>query len=170
MYTGNTTLRTIHGIKSAVYPCVYREHLVEIMNSLSPSGLSLCIQGTHTKPSHTENCARFIPVYTGNTFSASSLIHSWAVYPCVYREHRRRACYNRCDDGLSLCIQGTHIAVPAGTNQPRFIPVYTGNTYPVVLGCIMFAVYPCVYREHAIFLLLFFDEFGLSLCIQGTQV
>ena len=49
-----------------VYPCVYREHAVEV-SKLSPvAGLSLCIQGTLYSYPEFEEIFRFIPVYTGN--------------------------------------------------------------------------------------------------------
>ena len=53
-------------------------------------------------------------------------------------------------NGLSLCIQGTLNQQIIDEVLPRFIPVYTGNTYFRRGRAIAGAVYPCVYREHAI--------------------
>ena len=70
------------------------------------------------------------------------------VYPCVYREHIRNSCKRHLDDGLSLCIQGTPHICYLCNNDRRFIPVYTGNTAPLVVVVNAITVYPCVYREH----------------------
>ena len=51
----------------------------------------------------------------------------------------------------------------------RFIPVYTGNTALVAVYFNKMAVYPCVYREHAINEYVGQVKTGLSLCIQGTH-
>ena len=50
-------------------------------------GLSLCIQGTPLANLQEGDIIRFIPVYTGNTYSYSILPSFCSVYPCVYREH-----------------------------------------------------------------------------------
>ena len=46
VYTGNTNSAIFDGICLAVYPCVYREHLLRNTNKALNFGLSLCIQGT----------------------------------------------------------------------------------------------------------------------------
>ena len=53
-----------------------------------------------------------------------------AVYPCAYREHNNSSQRDFMGDGLSLCIQGTHLDVLDHPNGMRFIPVHTGNTAP----------------------------------------
>ena len=71
--------------------------------------------------------------------------------------------------GLSLCIQGTLAVFHENMSKRRIIPVYTGNTDPVMLHRYNNKVYPCVYREHIV-IRIDPDKFhGLSLCIQGTQ-
>ena len=52
----------------------------------------------------------------------------------------------------------------------RFIPVYTGNTVKMNIMENIQTVYPCVYREHFIFIKNSIHNVGLSLCIQGTPV
>ena len=47
--------------------------------------------------------------------------------------------------------------------------MYTGNTYLDWVSGYLSPVYPCVYREHKILILLIFGKRGLSLCIQGTR-
>ena len=90
------------------------------------------------------------------------------VYPCVYREHAKsKPCtLNHC--GLSLCIQGTQKNHTDGAINPRFIPVYTGNTGRDAGVSRAAPVYPCVYREHCWLPKFIFFNCGLSLCIQGT--
>ena len=69
MYTGNTKLGEPAEIISAVYPCVYREHIPSLGVPVSERGLSLCIQGTLSQIGKSARAGRFIPVYTGNTLN-----------------------------------------------------------------------------------------------------
>ena len=132
MYTGNTLASCVFTISSPVYPCVYREHLIEITRVVNGCGLSLCIQGTLGWPFLVLDPFRFIPVYTGNTTIAAQAEKIKAVYPCVYREHVYFVKQNRIKAGLSLCIQGTLATVTVPCSSVRFIPVYTGNTFAVL--------------------------------------
>ena len=72
--------------------------------------------------------------------------------------------------GLSLCIQGTHLTTYSISHPMRFIPVYTGNTDLISYMDKLFAVYPCVYREHVSDDSIIDSVNGLSLCIQGTPL
>ena len=56
--------------------------------------------------------------------------------------------------GLSLCIQGTSNFSEKFYPRLRFIPVYTGNIAIDNFSIRKNAVYPCVYREHVLILLL----------------
>ena len=67
VYTGNTNDILTGDKRTAVYPCVYREHVRRLIS----------LQQT----------LRFIPVYTGNTPVLDLLLDFRPVYPCVYREH-----------------------------------------------------------------------------------
>ena len=106
---------------------------------------------------------------TGNINSYSVVDINFAVYPCVYREHVTPIppFVKHCD--LSLCVQGTQMSKPARHRSTRFIPVCTGNTFATVVGFVVRAVYPCVYREHWLLIIAYLFIFGLSLCVQGTQ-
>ena len=128
MYTGNTGLVNLVILFSPVYPCVYREHIIvdQVGNHLD--GLSLCIQGTHCCIYDMCQRIRFIPVYTGNTYSSNKKPPNEAVYPCVYREHLKEQRKKGDTRGLSLCIQGTQEFDIINFLKVRFIPVYTGNT------------------------------------------
>ena len=46
VHTGNIVRVEPILIDSAVYPCVYREHILLITQDVIKNGLSLCIQGT----------------------------------------------------------------------------------------------------------------------------
>ena len=46
VYTGNTMPLGASFLSNAVYPCVYREHMIAVPLSEDITGLSLCIQGT----------------------------------------------------------------------------------------------------------------------------
>ena len=131
-------------------------------------GLSLCIQGTPGDPIRLFLTTRFIPVYTGNTINYVREIKNKTVYPCVYREHEMVIEARKIADGLSLCIQGTRFACYQLAPQFRFIPVYTGNTFDLLITDRDFTVYPCVYREHNTPIMPCMILSGLSLCIQGT--
>ena len=87
-------------------------------------------------------------MYTGNTSHWYRRSTSPAVYPCVYREHFFSVLNDPSGSGLSLCIQGTLLAVLRFEYWLRFIPVYTGNTVTPVCFSRRISVYPCVYREH----------------------
>ena len=128
VYTGNT--ETINGLpaEGTVYPCVYREHRYSELAQRRHPGLSLCIQGTLLLIFKICVRARFIPVYTGNTCRLRHYARPNAVYPCVYREHFNTLKHSENPSGLSLCIQGTRVAVYKWVYVLRFIPVYTGNT------------------------------------------
>ena len=90
------------------------------------------------------------------------------VYPCVYREHTWTFFLFYFKSGLSLCIQGTSYHDILSNWYTRFIPVYTGNISRQKYLWSVFAVYPCVYREHAHFRKKTVILYGLSLCIQET--
>ena len=108
VYTGNTWAAKWSCDGISVYPCVYREHEITITILLLFSGLSLCIQGTLSIVKINFWCARFIPVYTGNTSTTYGWLGDFPVYPCVYREHLPSCKLLTTKTGLSLCIQGTH--------------------------------------------------------------
>ena len=148
MYTGNTDILSMSSIRSAVYPCVYREHFLSLIRDNGIAGLSLCIQGTQPHHETISSPDRFILVYTGNTATAS-LYHGYVpVYPCVYREHSINPNTRNTDAGLSLCIQGIRASFSFLMAIIRFIPVYTGNTRHIKRSPSIAQVYPCVYREH----------------------
>ena len=74
-----------------VYPCAYREHRVDRVDSIiamTATGLSLCIQGTCLNYWDILFVIRFIPVHTGNISNANKAFLPFSVYPCVYREHK----------------------------------------------------------------------------------
>ena len=127
MHTGNISSIEFKSFPLAVYPCAYREHKDAKFNTMEGDGLSLCIQGTYTKPSHTENYARFIPVHTGNINALLTPPSGETVYPCAYREHLYGKADTPTENGLSLCIQGTCRFLLFLFNGLRFIPVHTGN-------------------------------------------
>ena len=100
---------------------------------------------------------RFIPVYTGNIGIYIKNNKQVPVYPCVYREHSVLPSRNASFSGLSLCIQGTYGGNHHSVRLNRFIPVYTGNINKKANKWQMAAVYPCVYREHTNYNILFYN-------------
>ena len=137
MYTGNTPFWGGFSVGVTVYPCVYREHINFLILARNEVGLSLCIQGTLPGIfAHNPHCP---------------------VYPCVYREHFYERKKSPLVGGLSLCIQGTPDGKQNTRLSARFIPVYTGNTVFYIKVMICRTVYPCVYREHPNYNLLFIN-------------
>ena len=137
VYTGNISTLLAQILVSTVYPCVYREHTLYFTKPCMKCGLSLCIQGTLLQ----------------NIVCQSKC----PVYPCVYREHNANPAIRRCELGLSLCIQGTLFKKKVVARKVRFIPVYTGNTKKRMLHLGVRPVYPCVYREHSNYNILFYN-------------
>ena len=148
MYTGNIPFHSLAIWCQPVYPCVYREHFHSVLKKWEKIGLSLCIQGTSITVTLQNVILRFIPVYTGNIPQLTRYRPNSPVYPCVYREHKRRLVTMQLQNGLSLCIQGTFIIVLETFAVFRFIPVYTGNIKLCEELKVSRPVYPCVYREH----------------------
>ena len=107
---------------------------------------------------------------TGNIKSINSDKYSDAVYPCMYREHSSVMSNGKRKYGLSLYVQGTLFIKSLNPIFSRFIPVYTGNAFPQLQSPEFYPVYPCVYRERQLIPSNSDNIFGLSLCIQGTQV
>ena len=157
VHTGNTICWLNLQLTIAVYPCAYREHSNGAVKKTGDTGLSLCIQGT---PQPTESpilAIRFIPVHTGNTPSATAPPDTIAVYPCAYREHLPLAITINLFCGLSLCIQGTPTYATCCCGSWRFIPVHTGNTKFIAATAWGTSVYPCAYREHPNYNILFYN-------------
>ena len=127
MHTGNIWINNSHPVFRTVYPCAYREHTIKTRRRFCSVGLSLCIQGTLLILSYKSRLYRFIPVHTGNMIVTTSFVSLYPVYPCAYREHISIKKHISGAYGLSLCIQGTFIAKPPKMDNPRFIPVHTGN-------------------------------------------
>ena len=109
-------------------------------------------------------------MYTGNTEVLDLSKVEYLVYPCVYREHTSVNISLKKINGLSLCIQGTHLCIKRFCINKRFIPVYTGNTVNPATILSWRPVYPCVYREHNDGQNWIIIKSGLSLCIQGTLI
>ena len=129
----------------------------EIVNRLDLNGLSLCIQGTFAMVIAWLKIIRFIPVHTGNIKTAEQVRVRKAVYPCAYREHPVTITYSNVNPGLSLCIQGTLAHRVLKIQLLRFIPVHTGNIFVAPCGSIADTVYPCAYREHTNYNILFYN-------------
>ena len=106
--TGNIALFISNVRLPSVYPCVYREHVESVISCGWPLGLSLCIQGTCLSNEIGDAYHRFIPVCTGNTTTGNNIPSVKSVYPCVYREHLHKKNSMKQENGLSLCVQGTH--------------------------------------------------------------
>ena len=137
VHTGNTPMPTPLLLAAPVYPCAYREHIDNGKFSWYEVGLSLCIQGTRNSLIDETPPKRFIPVHTGNTSPTGISFNP--------------------SGGLSLCIQGTPTGNPLRCLILRFIPVHTGNTIIRNDASATRSVYPCAYREHTNYNILFYN-------------
>ena len=72
-------------------------------------GISLYLQGTQNIARNKTKKARYIPVPTGNSFTAENVRYRGAVYPCTYRELIYGNASNMIIHGISLYLQGTHL-------------------------------------------------------------
>ena len=127
VHTGNIDYNIREYKILTVYPCAYREHSLSCPVAYSPSGLSLCIQGTYIVIKGAFTNSRFIPVHTGNMIADILYCSIISVYPCAYREHSYWWPAKNMAIGLSLCIQGTLTTTSVNIKYSRFIPVHTGN-------------------------------------------
>ena len=157
MHTGNIEFDLGLICHDSVYPCAYREHIFFSSYIINIHGLSLCIQGTYERTINRDKGFRFIPVHTGNIFVIGTVRFRRPVYPCAYREHQSWLLSNPLTIGLSLCIQGTLLLTFQIIYKCRFIPVHTGNIRPNASIMAQIAVYPCAYREHTNYNILFYN-------------
>ena len=157
MYTGNTYAGGSYKNRYTVYPCVYREHSYKFFILFPNGGLSRCVQGTLEHTCIILVSTRFIPVHTGNTYPIVIVAFGDTVYPCAYREHELNLLRLVMQRGLSLCIQGTQTPFLVEIMDVRFIPVHTGNTNELSSNSIPPTVYPCAYREHSNYNILFYN-------------
>ena len=84
--TGNSSARSGVGVQIPVYPCTYRELAPITYVYAVARGISLYLQGTPYQSISLLAQLRYIPVPTGNSFSAILKVKIHAVYPCTYRE------------------------------------------------------------------------------------
>ena len=157
MHTGNTPIFLEDKTQKPVYPCAYREHVSFILWCPQTIGLSLCVQGTWRDYRRNRITWRFIPVCTGNINKQINPSKLNPVYPCVYREHSAVLFFRLARRGLSLCVQGTFFKHSYTHKINRFIPVCTGNILLVFTIWWQLSVYPCVYREHTNYNILFYN-------------
>ena len=150
-------IKTSEYVDRLVYSCAYREHYQTMSVRTTGGGLSLCVQGTLPKSPFKSSATRFIPVYTGNIIVNKKFACEQSVYPCVYREHKESIERPFLIGGLSLCIQGTYDISRFVISNERFIPVYTGNISRCQSSNSGLPVYPCVYREHTNYNILFYN-------------
>ena len=115
---------------------------------LLPFGISLYLQGTLMTTLNAFLCLRYIPVPTGNSSD--------------------QELDNLKKGGISLYLQGTLYTKPTRRIHSRYIPVPTGNSAFRMLYVVIFAVYPCTYRELSTVFTDMCQRFGISLYLQGT--
>ena len=167
--TGNSKYHCASFLSSPVYPCTYRELILLASLISSFRGISLYLQGTRKKSLPKKWKTWYIPVPTGNSCKILRQRVFDAVYPCTYRELTAifTICY--CHIGISLYLQGTRYTSVCRSEQTRYIPVPTGNSFNCSTSNFMAPVYPCTYRELDRWKCHCAEVFGISLYLQGTH-
>ena len=94
-------------------------------------GSSPLTRGTLGKTEYTGTNLRFIPAYAGNSATRSQPVEQCAVHPRLRGELTRKGTVPLDRDGSSPLTRGTRHGSPATLLNPRFIPAYAGNSYPL---------------------------------------
>ena len=114
-YTGNTTGRRAPGTTSPVHPRVHGEHAIHGLKIENKDGSSPRTRGTHCRAARHPRPRRFIPAYTGNTFSRGEGASAETVHPRVHGEHACCSCVHSSGTGSSPRTRGT----PGGPRRRR---------------------------------------------------
>jgi hypothetical protein len=117
------------------------------MKHITNTALPLWVQGTQLQRLSELISQRFIPVPTGNTAVNPVNAVDRPVYPCTYREHKKKLRSGFMNSGLSLYLQGTHSPTRSEMAKIRFIPVPTGNTHFITQTPTVFMILILVNRR-----------------------
>ena len=128
MGTGNTIEATQGEERKAVHPRGHGEH--------------------HDSRNHHHEYTGSSPWARGTLKLNKAQQYVHAVHPRGHGEHLAKVNSARFIDGSSPWARGTHIDAMTSANEPRFIPVGTGNTHPTLIGKIKKAVHPRGHGEH----------------------
>ena len=127
-YAGNTiTLSAMHEAYWD-HPRVCGEHATGASTQVNCTGSSPRMRGTPAVTEATNNTARIIPAYAGNTPAACW--KSWQAWdhPRVCGEHQSCLQRIRLSRGSSPRMRGTLRGLTLGLDSPGIIPAYAGNT------------------------------------------
>ena len=127
-YAGNTiTLSAMHEAYWD-HPRVCGEHATGASTQVNCTGSSPRMRGTPAVTEATNNTARIIPAYAGNTPAACW--KSWQAWdhPRVCGEHQSCLQRIRLSRGSSPRMRGTPVVPPAYPTFTGIIPAYAGNT------------------------------------------
>ena len=128
-YAGNTiTLSAMHEAYWD-HPRVCGEHATGASTQVNCTGSSPRMRGTPAVTEATNNTARIIPAYAGNTPAACW--KSWQAWdhPRICGEHRIPPYYLAQVEGSSPHMRGTPIGYVVQNTTGGIIPAYAGNTF-----------------------------------------
>ena len=110
------------------HPRVCGEHATGASTQVNCTGSSPRMRGTPAVTEATNNTARIIPAYAGNTPAACW--KSWQAWdhPRVCGEHQSCLQRIRLSRGSSPRMRGTLRGLTLGLDSPGIIPAYAGNT------------------------------------------
>ena len=147
-YAGNTVASNVKDRRNSVHPRVCGEHSRGLTRVISRSGSSPRMRGTRISIRRSRRSSRFIPAYAGNTGCRRNSPPRCPVHPRVCGEHFLEPFVERCPDGSSPRMRGTHKSRVRLEAVARFIPAYAGNTDDVAGRGRILEVHPRVCGEH----------------------
>ena len=147
--TGNTFEVADEPPPTTVHPRGHGEHLNNDSTSLPYCGSSPWARGTRGSGNRHNFKFRFIPVGTGNTNISRKITHRTSVHPRGHGEHDCASCHPLGHTGSSPWARGTLDSIDKKLDKLRFIPVGTGNTYPIKCQLVEYAVHPRGHGEHS---------------------
>ena len=127
-YAGNTQPVSPCRQCNRDHPRVCGEHATGASTQVNCTGSSPRMRGTPAVTEATNNTARIIPAYAGNTPAACW--KSWQAWdhPRVCGEHQSCLQRIRLSRGSSPRMRGTLRGLTLGLDSPGIIPAYAGNT------------------------------------------
>ena len=169
-YAGNTRIRFQPTPEPWDHPRVCGEHATGASTQVNCTGSSPRMRGTPAVTEATNNTARIIPAYAGNTPAACW--KSWQAWdhPRVCGEHQSCLQRIRLSRGSSPRMRGTHCLFFRRWSPLGIIPAYAGNTGPYVSRYAARRDHPRICGEHGLSALATKGGLGSSPRMRGTPV
>ena len=140
-----TSLRV--SMPAAVYPRMYGETSIAMLQANGPRGLSPHVRGNLLNVSSTWVGVRSIPACTGKPAGVCAAAAGARVYPRMYGETQRMAPAKDRGMGLSPHVRGNQRVARGSKTRRGSIPACTGKPPGPRSGAVRAEVYPRMYGE-----------------------